>query len=173
MVQIIKRRRKIKNSTRPEPSFLIKMIGSGLFTGYLPAASGTAGSLLAIAIFLIPGFESPILFGAVICAALLIGTKSADEMECRYGDDPAEVTIDEIVGMWISLYLLPKKVVLILAAFIIFRIMDIFKPFPARRFDRMQGGFGIMMDDVVSAIYTNFILHTALQFQTISDFLMR
>ena len=83
-------------------------------------------------------------------------------MERYYGDDPSEVTIDEVVGMWISLFLLPKKIFVVIAAFFLFRIFDIIKPFPARKFDDMHGGFGIMMDDVIAGMYTNIILQLAI-----------
>jgi phosphatidylglycerophosphatase A len=82
-------------------------------------------------------------------------------MEKVYGHDPGEVTIDEVLGMWISLMLLPKTIAVSGAAFFIFRILDIVKPYPARRFDSLHGGKGIMLDDVVSALYTNLLLQAA------------
>ena len=94
-------------------------------------------------------------------------------MEQRYGHDPAEVTIDEVVGMWISLFLLPKKIFIVIAAFFVFRFFDIIKPFPARKFDKMHGGFGIMMDDVIAGIYTNIILQIALLIPAIKELLLR
>ena len=60
--------------------------------------------------------------------------------------------------MWISLFLLPKKICIVIAAFLFFGLFDIIKPFPARKFDEMHGGLGIMMDDVIAGIYTNIIL---------------
>ena len=94
-------------------------------------------------------------------------------MERRYGHDPAEVTIDEVVGMWISLFLLPKKILVALAAFVLFRLLDIIKPPISRRFDRMHGGVGIMMDDVIAGIYANVILQIALLIPVIKEFLMK
>ena len=66
-----------------------------------------------------------------------------------------------------------KKIFIILAAFFIFRIFDIVKPFPARKFDAMHGGFGIMMDDVIAGIYTNILLQLALQVPGIQALLLR
>ena len=94
-------------------------------------------------------------------------------MEKWYGHDPAEVTIDEVVGMWISLFLLPKKIFVVLSAFILFRILDIIKPPVSRKFDKMHGGLGIMMDDVIAGIYTNIILQFALLIPIINNFLLR
>lgn len=141
-----------------EPPFLVKLFASGLFSGYSPVASGTVGSLVGLAIYFIPGFEQPYYIMTASVVVFLAGIKAADIMELRYGHDPAEVTIDEVLGMWFSLFLLPKSVVVAAAGFFIFRILDILKPFPARKFDETQGGFGIMMDDIVVAFYTNIIL---------------
>jgi phosphatidylglycerophosphatase A len=94
-------------------------------------------------------------------------------MEHFYGHDPAVVTIDEVVGMWISLFLLPKKIGAVLAAFFIFRFLDIIKPYPAQKFDAMHGGFGIMMDDVVAGLYTNLILQGVFLIPTLKEFLLR
>ena len=93
-------------------------------------------------------------------------------METRYGHDPAQVTIDEMLGMWMSLLMHPKTLGIGLAAFFLFRFMDIVKPFPARRFDRATGGLGIMLDDVVAAVYTNLILHFLMFNQPIREFLL-
>jgi phosphatidylglycerophosphatase A len=173
MTPLIKLRRQSNSASDIEPSFLVKLFASGLFTGYAPIASGTLGSLLAVGLYCIPGFEEPITFAIIILATLAIGTKTADLMEKRYGHDPAELTIDEIAGMWISLFLLPKKIYVVAATFIIFRILDIIKPFPARRFDNMSGGFGIMMDDVVVGIYANIVIQIALYITPLSDLLLK
>jgi len=141
-----------------EPSFLVKAFASGLFSGYSPVASGTVGSLVGLAIYFIPGFEQPYYIMSASVIVFLAGIKAADIMEVRYGHDPAEVTIDEVLGMWFSLFLLPKSVVVAGVGFLVFRILDILKPFPAKKFDEAKGGFGIMMDDVVVAFYTNLLL---------------
>ena len=141
------------------PSLFIRLVASALFTGYSPLASGTVASALALLVYLIPGFENPYVMMTAMTAAFIAGTYVGDRMEAYYGPDPAEVTIDEVLGMWFSLFLLPKDPVLFISGFFIFRILDIVKPYPARKFDRMSGGFGIMMDDVVVAFYTNLILH--------------
>ncbi len=173
MTPLIKLRRPNKSVTGSEPSFLTKLFASGLFSGYIPAASGTVGSLLAVGVYYIPGFEYPLVFTTIIIIALLIGIKTAGVMEQHYGHDPAEVTIDEIVGMWISLFLLPKNILLTLAAFFLFRFFDIIKPFPAREFDNMHGGFGIMMDDVIAGMYANIILQLVVLIPIIKVILVR
>lgn len=143
----------------PVPGFHIRLIGSALFTGYAPIASGTVGSALALLIYMIPGFESPYIMMTALSIVFIGGTYVADRMEAYYGHDPAEVTIDEVVGMWFSLLLLPKEPFIFITGFFLFRFFDIIKPYPARKFDRMTGGFGIMMDDVIAGLYTNILLH--------------
>lgn len=134
-------------------------LGSGFLTGYIPLASGTMGSLAGLALYLIPGFEHPFVIMPACALALILGAKAAGLMERRYGHDPAEVTIDEILGMWISLFLVPKSLSAAVVAFFLFRVFDIVKPWPARKFDSLTGGMGIMMDDVVAGLYTNLAVH--------------
>lgn len=158
-------------TTPAEPSLLIKLFASALFTGYSPVASGTFGSLVGLALYFIPGFEQPSLIIPACILVFAAGVKASKTMERRYGHDPAEVTIDEVVGMWVSLLLLPKSIVVAGAGFFIFRILDIVKPFPAKKFDSRQGGLGIMMDDVVAAVYTNVILHLVFSLPLFKQFL--
>jgi len=141
-----------------EPPFLVKAFASGLGSGYSPVASGTVGSLVGLAIYFIPGFEQPYYIMTASVVVFLAGIKAGGIMELRYGHDPSEVTIDEVLGMWFSLFLLPKSIAVATAGFFIFRVLDILKPFPAKKFDEAKGGFGIMMDDVIVAFYTNLIL---------------
>jgi len=142
---------------------LVTAFGSGLFTGFSPIASGTVGSLVGLALYAIPGFETPPVIISVSFLVFILGVKAAELMEKRYGHDPAEVTIDEVLGMWVSLLFLPKSIVVAGIAFFIFRIMDIVKPWPARKFDTLTGGFGIMMDDAIAGFYTNIALHILLR----------
>jgi phosphatidylglycerophosphatase A len=140
-------------------NFFEKFIGSGFYTGYFPVASGTIGSLAALIIYLIPGFEQ--LFIIIPCTLIFIvyGIFLGNKFEINYGKDPAECTVDEIVGTWISVIALPKTLWIIVSAFFVWRILDIIKPPPARNLERLKGGLGIMIDDVVSGIYTLIIMH--------------
>ena len=135
-------------------NFLEKLLGSGFYTGYIRFAPGTWGSLAALIIYLIPGFENPSLLIFMISLFILIGVPIGDKFEALYGKDPKECTIDEVVGMWITLLFLPKKIWWIVLAFLIWRAMDIVKPFPARKLENIKGGWGIMLDDVMAAIYS-------------------
>jgi len=98
-------------------NFLEKMLGSGFFTGYLPKVPGTWGSLAALIIYLIPGFENPSFMIFMISLFIVIGVPIGDKFEKKYGKDPKECTIDEVVGMWITLLFLPRKIWWIVTAF--------------------------------------------------------
>ncbi len=156
----------------PRPSLLVRAVGSGLGSGYAPVASGTVASALAALIYLIPGCERPAVLLPLIAITFAVGVPLATVMERHYGHDPAEVTIDEMVGMWISFLFLPKTLPVIASAFLLFRVSDIVKPYPARVFDRMSGGFGIMMDDVVAAIYANAVLQVLLLIDPVRQILL-
>ncbi len=136
-----------------------KIIGSGLLTGYIPVASGTFGSLAAIMIYFIPGFEQPYIIIPATVITFIAGVYIAGKFEKVYGEDPSECTIDEVVGTWIALLFLPKTMGIAATSFVIWRALDIIKPFPARKSEELKAGWGIMMDDVISGIYTLLIMH--------------
>lgn len=140
-----------------------KIIGSGFYTGYIPIASGTWGSLAALMIYFIPGFEQPEIIIPAIILVFAIGVYISDKFEKVYGEDPSECTVDEVVGTWIALLFLPKTIGIAFTSFFIWRILDIIKPFPARKSEDLKGGWGIMMDDVISGFYTLIIMHILIQ----------
>ncbi len=138
-----------------QPSPLARFIATGAYSGYAPVAPGTAGSLVGLLLYLIPGFEKPLSLGVAIVVFFFVGAAAAGRLERIHGKDPSIVVIDEVVGMWIALFLLPKSAAACLLAFFLFRLYDIIKPPPARSVERFEGGFGIMLDDVFAAFYAN------------------
>ncbi len=145
-------------------SFIEKLLGSGFYTGYIPIASGTFGTLAALIIYLIPGFENPYVIVPAIIIFFIYGIYVGNKFENVYGKDPSECTIDEVVGTWISYLLLPKTVGIIIITFFLWRALDIFKPYPARKLENLNGGLGIVLDDVVSGFYTLIIMHLVVYF---------
>ena len=143
-------------------NFFEKFFGSGFYTGYIPLASGTFASLAALAIYFIPNFEKSYVIIPTIFIFTFLGIRLGTKFESLYGKDPAECTIDEVVGMWISLLFLPKDFFIALIAFVVWRTLDIIKPFPARKSESLEGGLGIMLDDLISAIYSLIIVHLIL-----------
>ena len=136
-----------------------KLIGSGFYTGYVPIASGTFGSLVAIVIYIIPGFERLEIIIPAIILLFSYGLFVSSKFEKVYGKDPSQCTVDEVVGTWIALIALPKSFLIVFTAFLVWRALDIIKPFPARTSEKLPGGFGIMIDDVISGFYTVVIVH--------------
>jgi phosphatidylglycerophosphatase A len=142
----------------------ITFFGSGFLSGYSPFASGTVGSAVALLFLFIPNFSNPSIIIPISLLFFLLGVIVSDKMETVLGQDPSVVTIDEIVGMWISLWFVPITIINVGTAFLIFRILDILKPYPAGEIDKQPGGWNIMLDDVIAGIYTNFIVNIALRF---------
>lgn len=142
-----------------------RILGSGFFSGYSPIASGTVGSLFALFIYFIPGFENPTILLFMISLFTVIGINIGNKFEKFYGKkDPSECTIDEFVGTWISLLFVPKTIIYVVSAFILWRILDIIKPFPARLIEKLKGGWGIMFDDVMSAVYSLILIQIIIYF---------
>ncbi|MGA2623239.1 MAG: phosphatidylglycerophosphatase A [Bacteroidota bacterium] len=144
-----------QRSNNPPVSFPTRFLATGFFAGYSPVIPGTAGSLVGLLLYALPGMENTLTLGAASLVMLLVGTFVSAKMEKRYGEDPSIVVIDEVVGMWISLLTLPKNLVVALMAFVWFRVYDTIKPSPARQLERLQHGWGIMLDDVAAGIYAN------------------
>jgi phosphatidylglycerophosphatase A len=135
--------------------FIVQLIGSFGFTGYFPVVPATFSSLVFILIYLfIPGGE--VLAHPVVCAAtLVLSIPVSSRMEKFYGHDPGCVTIDEVVGM--QVVLLGATGVGVwggLIAFLVFRVFDVVKPFPVGRSQRLPGGWGVVIDDLLAGVYS-------------------
>jgi len=110
---------------------------------------------MALGIYwLIPGFEKPEVIIPAILLVIALGIPVGTWFEKLYGKDPAECTIDEVAGMWISLLFLPKTLIWSVTAFLLWRAFDIIKPFGGKKLESLPGGWGIMLDDVVLGVYT-------------------
>lgn len=121
--------------------------------GLAPKAPGTFGSLAALPVFLLIRRLPLKGYLAVIAALFLAGLKAAHDAERLWGKDPSRVVIDEVVGMLLTLISRPKGLIPILAAFLIFRALDILKPPPVGTLDRaLGGGLGIMADDMAAGL---------------------
>ncbi len=128
---------------------------SVFFVGYSPFASGTVGSVPAAALVLCLG-ERHLILLALAVVLTVFGTIASSHGERVFGrKDPSEIVIDEFVGMLVAVLWLPITWKSVAAAFLLFRLFDIWKPFPARKFEELPGGFGIMADDLVAGVYAN------------------
>lgn len=134
---------------------LIIALATGFYVGLLPKAPGTWGSLAAfIPWFFLKDIPLPA-YLTVLAILFVIGffvSGSAEKILDR--PDAGPIVIDEILGMFITLTLAPPHPAAWILGFILFRIFDIFKPFPVSWFDQqIHGGIGIMMDDVIAGLY--------------------
>ena len=133
--------------------------------GYLPLAPGTWGSAAAlIAWRLLPEielFKLSLIVIVIFLVGVIVSSVVSNE---ENNSDPSKVVIDEWVGMWIALLMIPNEWLWLGVAFILFRIFDIVKVYPANRFERFHGGWGIMMDDVVAGLYAGVITQAAALF---------
>jgi phosphatidylglycerophosphatase A len=149
---------KPRNKNIPPIPFFIKLFGTGFYSGFFPFASGTFASLVALIVFLFPSFHVWYNLLVLILIFYWVGVYTAEKIERLVGQDPSIVVIDEFVGMWLSLIFLPISVITLVLAFILFRVFDILKPFPANYFNNKSGGNAIMLDDVIAGIYANLVL---------------
>jgi phosphatidylglycerophosphatase A len=136
---------------------LIQFIGTGFGTGYVPIAPGTAGSLLALLFYFLFPF-TPVTWLIISIIVFLAGIWISGIIESNTRKDPSEVVIDEFVGQWVSLLFLPRYPLIYIGGFFLFRFFDIVKPFPANVSQKINGGFGIMLDDICAGVYANFSL---------------
>ncbi|SVE38840.1 uncharacterized protein METZ01_LOCUS491694 [marine metagenome] len=122
--------------------------------GKLPFAPGSWGSLGALFLW----FFLPVNFlihSILILILFIIGVYTSKIVAIELEDhDPSEIVIDEVVGMGISLYMLPHSFLLYFIAFIVFRVFDIFKPSFVYHVQKFPGGWGIMLDDVLAGLFT-------------------
>ncbi|OCG20468.1 phosphatidylglycerophosphatase A family protein [Gilliamella sp. App4-10] len=137
----------------------IHFLAVGLGSGMSPIMPGTMGSLMAIPLWLLFYGLQPALYWIFILVTFIFGCficqKTSDDTHTH---DSGHIVWDEFVGMWITLFFIPQLSVMWIAiAFVAFRVFDMAKPWPIRWFDkRVPGGFGIMVDDVIAAIFSSF-----------------
>lgn len=140
-----------------------KAIATTFGVGYAPKAPGTFGALMGVVIYYLLGLAFPeigddyLLLGLIVIFFIL-GVWSSNVLEEIWGKDPGRIVIDESVGIWISLLFVPFTLWYIVIAFVLFRFFDILKPLGIRKAESLDGGLGIMADDVVAGIYANLIL---------------
>ena len=133
------------------------------YIGFFPIAPGTVGSAAGILIYVafrewgVPHFELP-LIGATLVAGLILTRPCEEELRCI---DPGPIVIDEVMGMLITLFMIPVGWGGLALGFLLFRALDVVKPFPAGQLERLHGGFGVMADDAMAAVYGNVLLRGA------------
>jgi phosphatidylglycerophosphatase A len=137
-------------------------LATGFGSGFFPVAPATfASALVTAAVYVwLPveaGFES-----ALIAVLLPLSVWSAHLAERRLGHDAHPIVIDEVVGQLIALWMVPRTLPWLGAAFLLFRLFDIWKPLGAREAQGLRGGWGIVADDVLAGLYARLVLQGAL-----------
>ena len=144
---------------------LARILATVAYVGYLPIAPGTWGSLAGL--LLLAGLRwagvSAVGEAAVLVGLLVVGIWSADVTGRAMGEeDPGPVVMDEVVGMLLTLFWIPLSWPAAVLGFLLFRLFDIIKPFPARQCERLPGGWGVMLDDVMAGVYGWVVMRLAL-----------
>jgi phosphatidylglycerophosphatase A len=138
---------------------LVLFIATGSGSGYAPIAPGTAGSAVGVGLWALcvqgPGLSTGAMF-ALLVVLTAVGIWAAGEAEKTFQKrDDGRITVDEIAGQWLALALLPVSWEMALAAFLLFRLFDIWKPWPVRLAERLPGGLGVVADDLIAGLYAN------------------
>ena len=145
---------------------LAELIGTVFYVGRMPIAPGTGGSLAALIVWYIvkPAISDPLLL-LITGGIFFVGIAAAEILIKAWDDtDPKAIVIDEWVGMWIALYLVPHDIKWGLVAFLFFRLFDILKPGPIQLMDDMHDAIGVMMDDVAAGILACLVTQSLLNF---------
>ena len=152
---------RLDNASRTAVDRLALLIATVGGVGHAPLAPGTvASALTALAV----GVLSPSRLALVVMllAVILVGTWAAQEAERSLGGkDPGAIVIDEVAGMVLAVLVLPLTPAVLIAGFLLFRVFDIVKPYPANALQRLPGGVGVMIDDLVAGLYALLLLLVA------------
>ncbi|MCZ6469577.1 MAG: phosphatidylglycerophosphatase A [Candidatus Dadabacteria bacterium] len=139
---------------------IAKLIATVFYVGLIPIAPGTFGTIAAIPLFYALSFTPLYLYLAITVLIILISVWASGVAEEIFGrTDPGEVVADEVCGYLVTMILVPVTLGNIFFGFLLFRLFDIAKPYPIRKFERLPGGWGIVMDDVMAGVYSCITLH--------------
>ena len=135
------------------------MLSSWFGVGRLPKAPGTFGSLAALPVVLLMSGLGPVVGAVFLVVFVGLAIRAAAITEQVLGQrDPGVIVVDEVAGMLVALYLLPATWGFLAGGFFLFRLFDIVKPFPIRRLERLPGGAGVVLDDVLAGVFANLAL---------------
>lgn len=140
------------------------ILATGFGSGFSPFAPGTAGALLATVIWMgytlvLPSSTCVVLTVILTLLFTVVGIWATNKVIPFWGEDPHQVVIDEMVGVWIPLIAAPaSNIWYALASFVLFRFFDIAKPLGVRQMERLPGGIGVMADDILAGIYSLLII---------------
>lgn len=141
--------------------FLSKLISTFFGIGYFPVAPGTLTSLIIVLLYRfylykLSWFHHLLLFFFLFFIGVFASSKFSSVLTKK---DPRNIVIDEVAGQYLVLFQMSNSWFAVLSCLVLFRLFDIVKPFPTRQVEKMPGGWGIMLDDIVAAIYAGVIIN--------------
>ena len=137
---------------------IIKTIATFFFTGYLPLAPDTWGSLAGVLVYLLVRHNIRLFLG-VFTVLFFLGLYAAGKAEDIFGrKDDRRIVIDEVCGILLVYLLIPPSRFYLIIGFILFRLFDFFKPYPGRQLEKLPRSWGIMADDIVAALYSYVVI---------------
>jgi len=141
----------------------VHFLAYGFGTGLMPGLPGTAGTLIGVVLFWFMASLKPVVYAAIVVALFIPGVFICGQTARDVGAvDPGFIVYDEIVGFLVAMFKLPADWRWVLAGFAVYRLFDIWKPFPIHYVENHLGlGTAIMVDDVIAGLYTLAVLHTA------------
>lgn len=144
-----------------------KLIATVLGIGYIGKGAGTVASAFCALCwyFFIPETQLNIILLALTIIVTFLGTWSANKVEPFWGEDSSKVVIDEAAGILISLLWVPLNIKYMIAALVLFRFFDISKILFIRKAENVNGGLGVMLDDIIAGVYSNIILQLIVYFK--------
>jgi len=140
---------------------MVIFLATGCYVGYSPLVPGTTGTLAAIPIYFFLSRLSPLSYMVIVLGFTYIAIWASDGAEVLLQSrDCRHIVIDEMVGFMVAMFMVPPTVRNILLGFFLFRALDIIKPFPIRTLEeRVRGGYGVVLDDIIAGVYANLIMH--------------
>lgn len=143
----------------------LKKLATLFGVGFLPKGPGTWGTLFTLPLFMLLFWAGPFVYMLFTVLLLPVGILAAQTYEDDVGGhDHKEIVIDEVLGFLIAMTWLPMTWQSLLAGFLLFRVLDIFKPFPISYLDKkVPGGLGVVIDDVVAGLIVNLVLQYVYQ----------
>ncbi|HUU45378.1 MAG TPA: phosphatidylglycerophosphatase A [Acidobacteriota bacterium] len=145
---------------------LVTLLATGMGSGMIRPYSGSWGTIPAVLLgWGLLRLENPWPFAVGTVAMILLSIWVSGRAEPLFGHDSNRIVIDEFAGAFVALIALPTHWHVMIPVFVLFRILDVVKPWPCRRFERLPGGWGVTMDDVMAGIYTNIAVRVLIFFQ--------
>ena len=129
------------------------LFGTAAGLGLFPVAPATLASLVAVVVYwAVPLDSGSPGFLVLAGASVVIGPWACGSLTSSDDPDPKRAVWDEVAGMWLTCLFLPKTLIWLAAAFLVFRVLDVLKPWPIRQYEKLPGGYGIMADDVAAGV---------------------